>query len=246
MNYTKDSKLIKQWLDAPRKEIPVGVRSCSKRVMEYLISFREMDVAFGRMQAILYFFMKEYDRFNYLHSMFVSLGKQRKFIKAIVLTLRTTEKIPNDLSEELKYCHTQLQKRLEHLNTIFQDVVRETPDYLFYQQMDEDSILYYIDNFEEFKKFESEKNAFNLEHQQEIAEHMSSIQEELEVRRIRIEQIKADKKAEKEKARNKIKQEKAEQKEIEANIRKERAHDRHCGIAGNAHHYRKPKKRAVV
>lgn len=241
MNYTKDSKLIKQWLDAPKKEIPVGARSCSKRVVEHLISFREMNVAFGRMQAILFFFMKEYDRFNYLRAMFCSLGKQRKFIVAIILTLRATEKIPNDLSEELAYCHTQLQKRLEHLNAIFQDVVSETPDYLFYQQMDEESLLYYVDNFEEFKKFKSEKNAFNLEHQQEIAEHMSSIEAELETRHIRIEQIEADKKAEKEKARNKIKQEKAEQKEIEANIRKERARDRACGIAGNAYYYRKPK-----
>lgn len=241
MNYTKDSKLIKQWLDAPKKEILVGARSCSKRVMEHLISFREMYVEFGRMQAILFFFMKEYDRFNYLHAMFSSLGKQRKFITAIILTLRTTEKIPNDLSEELAYCHTKLQKRLEHINTIFQDVVRETPDYLFYQQMDEDSILYYVDNFEEFKKFKSEKNTFNLEHQQEIAEHMSSIEAELEARHIRIEQIEADKKAEKEKARNKIKQEKAEQKEIEANTRRERERDRACGIAGNAYYYRKPK-----
>lgn len=208
-------KGINDWLNDPRKEV-----GCSKNQVNYLRDLKECDAELARI-GVLTFFLATRLGIEDARTMMWSAVKQRKLIHSVSQSLRRYRVDPEyDRAFELDI--KGFQRRCKHVFMICKEDLRLTEHYPYFEAVGFDRLLdikleYGDKNVSELDILLPDIGIWESDHQEEIAAHMESVREEIEIRNRHKAEVAAKEKAEKEAAKAKRKAERDEIKEIRKN-----------------------------
>lgn len=208
-------KRINDWLNDTKRDM-----GCSRKQVEYFRELKQCDSEFARIGVITYFLTTRLE-IEYARTMMMSAIKQRKFIYRILVDLKKYRVDPEyDRAFELDI--KGLQRRCEYVFKICKEDLRLTEYYPYFETVGFERLLDVKLEYNENKESEldvilPDLNEWEADHQAEIAAHMETVREEIEIRDRHKAKVAAKEKAEKEAAKAKKKAERDEIKEIKKN-----------------------------
>lgn len=206
---------INDWLNDPRRE-----KGCTKNQVNYLRELKQCDKELARI-GVLTFFLVTRLNVNDARQMMWSAMKQRKLIGATCAQLKTWRVDPiydRAFQLDIRGFHT----RCDHVFKICKEDLRLTEHYPYFESVGFEQLmdipLEFRDKIETpLDKILPDMEMWENNHKTEIAAHMKSVKEEIEIRDKHRAEVVAKAKAEKEAEKAKEKAERDEIKEIKKN-----------------------------
>ena len=197
--------------------------------MEYLRDLKQCNKELARIGTLTYFLVT---RLNVLDArqMMVSARKQRNLIYAVMMDLKIYRVEP-EWFKVFEYDIKCFQRRCEHVFRICKDDLRLTEHYPYFEAVGFDMLLdiplvYSETNETTLDKILPGLEMWEADHKNDIAAHMESVREEIEIRDKHRAEVIAKAKAEKEAAKLAKKAANDEVKEIKKNREKHQKKER--------------------
>lgn len=219
------------------------VKGCTRKNVDMLREFKEVDAELGRVGTLTYFLLTRFSEFN-SGAMMHSARRQRNLVRFIMSELKTYRLDP-PWDKIFERDINKIRNRTDHCYMICKENLRLTKHWPYFEKVGFEHLLDFEQFYDEehntsvLDKVIPEMEKWEDEHEEDIEMYMESISDELKRHEAwkekKLESIKASKEAErKEKARIKAeeKQEKEWEKERISRRKKENA-DLNCVINRN-------------